>query len=260
MAEESPFIEGEQTKPAETEVEKIDVDALLGQLEKFGVTDAKKLEGKLRNATDYSKVQSERDQLANELANIRAEIASFKQSPKRQRDDSFESMVDSGQPIDVETLAANAARRALREELKEQQQATMRHQEWMNKTWKKISGHNKYHLVKEDFENALRDPGTVMEIQTGQRDPIEMYYDLLVGKYEGITKQTVQAFKQLRGSSSVEAPHVESNARAPQMTKQQLTDKQKKIQELTKAAHRPGGLHSDEEDLLLDAALGDLLK
>lgn len=262
MAEESPFIEEpkEQETPAEAETEKVDVDALLSQLEKFNVTDAKKLEGKLRNATDYSKIQSERDQLANELAAMRAEISDFTRTTAKPKAESYEQDYDQSGPIDIETLAANAARRALREELKANQEATMKHQQWMNQTWKKISTNPKYPLVKDDFEEALRDPATVMQIQSGQRDPVEMFYDMLVDKYEGVTKQTVKAFKQLRGSGRVEAPHVESSARAPQMSKEELTEKQKKLQELTKAAQRPGGLHNDEEDLLLDAALGDLLK
>lgn len=257
MAEESPFIEQE---PKEPEAEaRVDVDALIGQLEKFNVTDANKLEGKLRNANDYSKIQSERDQLANELAQMRAEITDIKRSsPAPERN--FEDAMESGQPVDIERLAANAARTALREEMKANQEAQMKHQQWMNTTWKKISGHPKYNLVKDEFEDALRDPATVMEIQTGQRDPMQMFYDKLVDKYEGVTKQTVAAFKQLRGTGTVEPPHVESSARAPQQSKQQLTDRQKKINELAEAAKKPGGLHDDEQDALIDATLGDLFK
>jgi len=254
MAEESPFIE-EVPKEPEAEAQ-VDVDALLGQLEKFNVTDAKKLEGKLRNASDYSKIQSERDQLANELAAMRAEITDFKRSAQKPREESFDSM-DSG-PIDIERLAANAARTALREEMKANQEAQAKHQQWMNSTWKKISGHPKYNLVKEDFEDALRDPATVMEIQTGQRDPVQMYYDMLVGKYEGVTKQTVAAFKQLRGTGTVSPPHVESSARAPHM-KSELTQKDKKINELREKG-RKRNLTSGDEDDFINTELAEFLR
>jgi hypothetical protein len=97
-----------------------------------------------------------------------------------------------------------------------------------------------------------------MKLQTGQVNAMQFYYDMLVEKYAGVTKQTVEAFKQMKGGAA--APNLESSARAPQETKDIRTDKQKKIEELRKKAAQPGGLHEDEQDALIDATLGDIFK
>ncbi len=252
MAEkESPFIEeGESTPKPE---EKVDIEALAAKLEQFDVKDPQQLEGKLRNANDFAKMQSERDLFANELAQLRGEIQNMKSPAQPQTEDYMET----GQPIDIESMVANSVNKAL--DARDQRAA--QHQQRMNQMWLKISGHKKYHLVKDEFEQRLRDPATVMQIQTGQIDPFEMYTDVLLDKYEGVTRETVKAFKQMQGATGVSPPHVESSARAPGSTKDERTDKDKKLDELRKKAKdNPMGLsRDDEQDAFIDLALGDIL-
>lgn len=260
MAEESPFIEEGTKEPvAEEKTEQVDIDALMGKLGEFDVKDPSQLEGKLRNANDFSKMQSERDQFANELSQLRYDIQEMRKPQPQPDPDGY---TETGQPINLDTLETMVSN-SVTKTLDARDQRVAQHQKLMNDTWLKISGHKKYHLVKDEFETALKDPATVMKLQSGQVDAFEFYTDMVLDKYEGVTKETVKAFKQMRGDTGeIKPPHVESSARSPVMTKDERTARDKKIDELrTKAKSNPLGLQNDhDQDDFLDAALGDMFK
>lgn len=249
---ESPTIE-EGTQ--ETPEEKVDIEALAEKLEQFDVKDPNQLEGKLRNADAYSDVQSQRDLLANELAQVRAEVQNLRKPAQPQETEDY---METGQPVDIESIVANSVNKAL--DARERRAAE--HQQRMNNMWMKISGHKKYHLVKDEFEQALRDPAKVMQIQSGQVDPFEMYTDMVMEKYADVAQQSVKAFKQMQGSTGVAAPHVESSARVPTMTADERNAHDKKLDNLrAKAKENPLGLqHDDQQDEFIDLALGDIFK
>lgn len=250
MAEESPFIE--EKPEAKSETKPVDVDALIETLNQFEVDSPEKLQGKLQNANDFSNMQSERDQYANELNAMRQEIASIKQSPPAQPIDEYQE----GQPVDIETLVAGAVRKEIRAE----KQAALENQKRMNDTWLKITGHPRYPLVKDEFENALKDPATVMKLQSGQVDAIQFFNDMVIEKVVGVAQQASSAFKQMKGSGDIAPPHIEGNARVPQSNQEELTSKEKKLNELREKAAKPGGLRDDDQDELINATLGDLFK
>ena len=254
MAEESPFIE-EPKKEAEPEAAPVDVDALMETLDQFDVKSPEKLQGKLQNAQDFAGMQSERDRLANEMAQLRQEVASSKQQPSAPIDDYQE-----GRPVDIETMVANASTKAIEAILDKREQEARKVQQKENETWVKITGNPRYALVKEQFEEELKDPSKVMAFRTGQIDAVQYVNDLIIDKALGIAKATSTAYKQMKGAGGVTPPHIEGNARVPQSNQEQITAKEKKLNELREAAKKPGGLHDDQEDALIDAALGDLLR
>jgi len=251
MAEESPFIENEEK--AEPEAKPVDVDALMKTLDQFEVNSPEKLQGKLQNANDFSNMQSERDQYANELHAMRQEIAGLK-TPAPIDD------YQEGQSVDIETLVSKSAAKAVESALDARERRAYENQKRMNDTWVKITGHPRYNLVKDEFEEALKDPSTVMKLQTGQVDAVQFFNDMVIEKVVGVAREASSAFKQMKGSGDISPPHIEGNARVPQMNQEDLTNKQKKINELREKAAKPGGLQDDDQDALIEAALGDLLR
>jgi len=252
MAEESPFIEEEPKAEPET---KVDVDALMQTLDQFEVNSPEKLQGKLQNANDFSNMQSERDQYANELNAIRQELGNMRNQPAQPIDDYQE-----GQSVDIETLVSKSAAKAVETALDARERRAYENQKKMNDTWVKITGHPRYSLVKDEFETALKDPATVMKLQTGQVDAIQFFNDMVIEKVVGVARQASSAFKQMKGSGDIAPPHIEGNARVPQSNQEELTAKDKKINELREKAAKPGGLRDEDQDALIDAALGDLLR
>jgi hypothetical protein len=258
MAEEKPFIEkpeDPEIKSEEIETETVDVDALMGTLEKFNVK-PDQLQGKLQNAQDYSMVRSERDLLANEMQSLRQDFDKLKnQAPQTQSNYDYDDVPES-RPIDIESALENAVDKVI----SKREKAAMDRQMQMNAQWTKITGHKNYHLVKDEFEEALRDPATVMKIQTGQVDAFEFYTDMVLDKYAGITKQSIDAFKQIKGSSGVAPPHVETGARAPRAGEapKDKTDNQKKARSLVEKAKKGRPLSDTEIEDAVGLFMGDL--
>ena len=164
MAEgiEKPDIEGQET-PNPPEEKQVDIDGLIQQLEAANITDAKQLDGKLRNANAFDQAQSERDTYKNELTALRQEIASLKNTPK----DDYSNYDMDSQPIDLDS----ALDRALERRDKKKAQAQHQAQQMLVQMQQKITGHPRYKFVQKEFEAALSDPITSFKIQSGQINP-----------------------------------------------------------------------------------------
>ncbi len=260
MAEEKPFIEQTQepeAKSEETKAEAVDVDSLMGTLEKFDVK-PEQLQGKLQNAQDYSQMRSERDLLANEIQSLRAEFQNSRQAqptPNQDYIDDYESV--ESKPVDIGGAIENAVDKVFQK----REKVAMERQMEMNRQWTRITGHKNYHLVKDEFEEALRDPSTVMKLQTGQVDAFEFYTDMVLDKYAGITKQSIQAFKQIKGSQGVSPPHMESGGATAPGTDEAPKDKtesQKKARKLVEKAKSGKALSDTELEDAIGLFMGDM--
>lgn len=247
---ENPIIEEPEVKEPEKE-RKLDIEGIMNELQAAQITDPEKLKGHLTNARDYHRMQSERDRLAQELASIRNEMSELRNFTQKPHNDEY----GESQPIDLEA----AIERAMGKMEQKKQQQQMMAQEKLMKTWNKISTNENFHLVKDDFENALRDPVTSFKLQTGQIDPMELYYGMVTEKYKGLTKKSLEALQQFKGANPVPAPHIESNARVGTQKTDNRDDKQKKIDALEKKGKTKGTpLRDDEFEELLALKMGGM--
>ena len=251
MSDEKPFVEEEVTEKPEMETKPVDIEGLVAELQAAQITDPEKLKGHLTNASNYHKMQSERDRLAQELQSIRSEFGELKELA-RQRPAQDEYGQDTGRPIDIEEVVAKAIRKEKAREAEGQRQA----QAQIAKVWNKISSNENFPLVKDDFEAALRDPVTNFKLQTGEVDAMELFYGMVTEKYKGLTKKTLEALQSFKGAGTVKPPHIESNARVGEQKPAELTDKQKKINEILK---KPKNKVTDNDiDDVIAQGLGNL--
>jgi hypothetical protein len=179
---------------------------------------------------------------------LRSEISEFKNVVQRPQEYGEEK------PIDIETVVARAIRKEREREIMQQRQA----QENISKVWNKISTNENFPLVKDEFENALRDPVTTFKLQTGELDAVELFYGMVTNKYKGLTKKTLEALQTFKGAGTVPPPHIESNARVGTQKTDNRDDKQKKLDRLAEKGKKPGGLKEAELDDLVGLALGNL--
>lgn len=236
--------------PEEPEKEaKVDFEGLVSELQAAQITDPEKLKGHLTNARDYHRMQSERDRYAQDLQALRSELSEFKHLVQKPNDDYSE-----GKPIDIEEVVGRAIRKEREKEVLQQRRA----QENISKTWNKISSNENFHLVKDDFEAALRDPVTNFKLQTGEIDAIELFHGMVTEKYKGLTKKALEALQSFKGSGTVQPPHIESNARVGTQKTDNRDDKQKKLDKLVERGKKPGGLKEGELGDVIDLALGNL--
>jgi len=193
IAEEEPKVE------AKVEAPTTDVNALIAELEKAGVTNPEQLQGKLV-------ASREAGNLSNQLGDARREIAELRDmltSRPREETNEFESYNDESADL----------RSILRQEIEahdlRKTKIQIETQKKVNAMWGEIQGDEDYHLVKEVWEGKLKDPDFVFQIQQGQTNPVKAYNNVVRTFYKGIAKKSLDTIKTLQSGGSITTPHVE---------------------------------------------------
>jgi len=252
MTEENKqlFTPVEEEKPKEEK--KIDVDALISELEKVNLTDPDKLKGKLKNAAGFSSVQAEKDRLAHEVSQLRSEMEQMKYQSKKVNIDDFDGFQDNA--IDIETTIEKVLDRR---DAKHAQQQFERQKQQMA-AYQKITKNKYWNEVRPLFEGKLQDPDVNMQVQMGQLDPVELFHEATVEYFQDLSKKSLEAL-QLASGTKIKPPHVENSARTPTQDTDTRDDKQKEVDKLREMAAK-GGLHQDDQMKLINATLGDFIK
>lgn len=242
--EETPTLKEET--PKETDKPKTEAEELLAELEKVGIDDTTKLQGTVR-------ASREAGNLANLVGELRAEINQLKQSRANvptQQQDSFESETGAGQDLGqmINSILDN------RERTKAEQQG--RAQKLMLDQYQEIKSDKFYPQVKDIWNEKLKDPEFVFEIQSGMVNPLREY-DKVVREYlVGVTKRSADTIKTMQTGKPL-APHLETGeARVPSVpgsTEDDKKPKTKALREKVKTGHLP----TEQEQL---EAIGEMLE
>ena len=235
-----------EENPEETKVEEtptIDVDGLIAELERAGVSNPEALEKKLVAAREAGN-------LANQLGQTRAELNEIKallnqQSKPQQRDYDYESD-NSG--LDLEEIIGRTLDK--RDKIKAQKAAEA--QKAVYNMWNEINSDDDYELVKPIWEEKLKDQNFIFQVQQGMANPIKEYNKVVRGYYKGIAKRSVDTIKTLQGKGGdIQAPmHVEGGDRVHQIPREE-TKSEGRLKELLQKASK-GSLTEDEEMEALD--------
>jgi hypothetical protein len=213
---------------------------LLELLKSAGMTKPEQVEGTIRNAKRTFEMQSERDRIANELAELKRAFSEQKSKPSDQVD-------DYGQPVDL----AGEMNRILDARERAKEQAMLQQQQRMMEAWNTITSDEDYHLVKGVWEEKLRDPNFVMGIQMGQKNPMQEYQNTLRTFYKGIVQKSGETIERLQKGGGAPPVHVESGeARTPQMpsTDEEISQSRELIDNLTENANK-GKVLTEEDEL-----------
>ena len=248
MAEEKIKTEDTPTLPEEdpkvTETAKTEVNELLAELEKVGITDTEKLQGTIR-------ASKEAGNLANLVGELRAELAEIKQ--RKPQPQTLDQDLYAGETQDLEQVLDKVLDK--RERQKAQMQADS--QKRMLAQYQEIKGDKFYGQVKDVWNEKLKDPEFVFDIQSGLTDPLREY-DKIVREYlVGMAQRSAETIKTLQGGKPAPTPHVESSdARVPRAPDVKDEDKRPKTKELREKAQK-GYLPTEEEEL---DAIEEMLK
>lgn len=259
MTEESKQEQTPEEKPVFSPVDeqpeaKVDIDGIIGLLEKANISDPKQLEGKLQNAAGYQKVQSSLSQTEQRLRALEQENAKLTESLTAGQ--TRHDIDDFGEPRGV---TEDDIRRVLREEKAAERKQAMEAQQAQLKAYKRITTDKHYNVVRDAFESRMKDPETAYLLQAGEMNPIELYQDTVVDFYRDTSQKALEALKGFKGSAKVAPPHVEGSARVPDQSQGEDDPKAKKIQELRKRSKKPGGLHEDEQMDMINTELADFI-
>lgn len=246
MAEENkelPVVE-EPKQPVKEPVKVEEVDSLVAELEKAGVSNTQQLQKKLEASSQSGRLaqllgdERKRSEALEEKIN---QILSTRETPAM---DDF-----SEKPIDIESIVAKSVNRVL----DSRDQKARKIQEAQIASWQTIQGDEDYPLVRELWEEKLKDPNLVFKIQSGQTNPLDEYTSTLRQFYKGMIKKSADTIKTLKGGT-IAPPHTESGGRtsANLVSEQKGTDRDKKIGVLREKVRKQGVLNPEDELDLVD--------
>jgi len=235
----------EKVEVKEDKTPATDVDGLIAELEKAGVSQPEELKNKFVAA-------KEAGNLANQLGTARAEIAELKilvQSQSRQPKNEYDYEPDSGS-VDLEEVIGRALDKREQARMKKQAEA----QQAVLGMWNEIQSDDDYSLVKPVWEEKLKDSNFLFQVQQGMVNPVKEYNNVVRGYYKGIAKRSVDTIKILQGKGSdIQTPmHVEGGDRVQQLP-QEPTKEDERIKELKEKANK-GTLTEQEELEAVDLA------
>ena len=187
-----------------TETPSTDIDGLIAELEKAGVSRPEELKNKFVAAKEAGNLANQLGQTRAELAEIKALVAA---QPKPQsRDYDYES---DNTGLDLKDMMKQV-------------------------------------IVQPIWEEKLKDPNFLFQVQQGMANPVKEYNKVVRGYYKGIAKRSVDTIKTLQGKSGIQTPmHVEGGDRVQQLPPE-LSKGEERLKELQKKANK-GTLSGDEE-------------
>ena len=255
--DENESISNESPTISETEQEMIadqqespstEVDLLLAELEKAGVTTADQLKDKFIAGRETGN-------MANQLGEARRQIAELHEllRYREERATKEEPGYDDDSGVDV--------RRLLREEIEahdaRKAAAQVEAQKQIQAMWSGIQQDEDYHLVKDIWETKLKDPAFVFGIQQGQLNPVSEYTNTVRAYYKGMLKKTVDVMKKTYGKDQPSPPHVEQGTSTPSLPgNQPPIGGNDKINKMKDKVDKGGILTQEQELEALVAVLG----
>ena len=162
----SPTMEEAEVKVTETPKEEVNEQMseetqLLETLKAASISKAEQLDGTIRNARRTFDMQSERDQLANQLSKMELRLAEAEKKSAQPQDTE-----DYGQPVDLDSAISKGVSRVL----DQRDRMAAENQKRMMQSWATISQDEDYHLVERIWNEKLKDPNFVYAVQSGQTD------------------------------------------------------------------------------------------
>jgi len=229
-ADELPSISEEEPKVEQpTGTPTVDVDGLVAELERAGVTNAKELEGKLIASREAGNLANQLGLARGEIHSLKEEVLSIRGTSRPKQDDYFGGETNEGN-ADLKSLV----REAMREEKKADLAVQQRAREQAMQMHKSIREDEHYSLVKDIWEQKERDSDFLWRVQNGVTNPVDEYHKTVVAFYKGLAKRSVETINTLKGGKpAAAAPHMEDGARVPHIeTKDENDAKTKRLKEL----------------------------
>jgi len=202
---EAPQIEEQVEAPPVVPEKKIDVEGLISELERAGVSNTQELTGKLEASVQAGRLAQLLGDERNRTRQLEDELRKASQKPRDDYD------VPST-AIDIESTLERTVNRVLTK----REEAAAQKQQLMITTWNTIQNDEDFPLVKTIWEEKLKDGNFVFAIQSGVKNPLDEYTKTVRNYYKNITKRAAETINQLRGGGAGGVgipPHMETGER-----------------------------------------------
>ena len=244
-----------QTEEPKKEEIKVDVDGLLAQLEKTGITNVEELEGKLRAGSEVGRMAQHLGEARAEAKLLKEQMAELQSRPQQSRPQQDYMDYSEGQTINIE----EAIERSVSKVFNKQAEANRKAQEAQLKAYNKITSHPSYKFVEEEMQAKLKDPNYVYQIQGGVIDPVGDFFDTVIKKQQLLMQESHKTITQLAGGK-VKPPHVETGERSPSNLVNETpsgTEGEKRLAALKEKTDKGKALTHEEELQMIDDIFGN---
>jgi hypothetical protein len=198
--EELPVAE-EPTKVAEEEP-KENVNDLIAELEKVGIENPQQLQNKLEASAQVGKAFQMLGDERKTVAELQAKVDKLMAQPQPAE----EQYYPEGRPINIQ----DEVRQGIRQEMAEMQKAQAKAQQASIQAYNTIVSDKNFHLVKDVWDEKVKNPAYIAQVQSGQVNPLLDYQETVVDYFGKVAQRSLETIKKLSGSEVPPAPHLES--------------------------------------------------
>jgi hypothetical protein len=240
-------------EPTELKAGEIDVDGLMAKLEKAGVTSIEDLDGKLAASSQAGNSARLLGEERKESQRLRDELTAT-QRPKPQQQQDFMDYGE-GQTVNIEEAIEKSVTKVFTKQAENQRKA---HEANLG-AYNRIKNHPQYAFVEAEFEEKLKDPNYVYQVQNGVIDAEHDIRDMVIRKQQLLMKESHKTITQLAGGGTVAAPHVETGERSSSNLVSETpsgTEGEKRMAALKAKTDKGYIMSTDEELGLIDDLLG----
>ena len=193
----------EEPTPEAEEEPKKNVDDLLAELKNAGVESPQQLQNKLDASAQAGKAFQMLGDERKLVAEKDAEIARLMSQIDRPEPNEY-----GERPINI----ADEVRRGIKQEMNEMQKNAQKAQQASMQAYNTIKTDPNYHLVADIWEEKVKDPAYIYQVQTGVVDPVRDYQGTVVSYFKNMVKESHETITELvgKGGGQTPVPHIES--------------------------------------------------
>lgn len=197
-----------------------ELNQFMNMLEGYDVQTPAQLEGKLQASKDVGHVTNLLGQERAKNEDLQRRILALEQgqsqSTQKRGIDNLDDYGE-GETINLEEVVRKSVRAEVQDAIQGERQQNAKQQQWQAYTWNKIVNDKDYSKVQPIWEEKMKDPNFVYQIQNGMLDPVEEYRGMVNTYKDGLLQQSFQTLKKLKDGGTIpNVPHVEQGGRAPE--------------------------------------------
>jgi len=235
----------EPTPQAEAEP-KENVNDLIAELEKVGIENPQQLQNKLEASAQVGKAFQMLGDERKTVAELQAKVDKLMTQQQPTEDQYY----PEGRPVNIQ----DEVRAGIRQEMAEMQKAQAKAHEASIQAYNTITTDKNFHLVKDVWDEKVKNPAYIAQVQSGQINPLLDYKETVVDYFGKVAQRSLETIKKLSGSEITPAPHLETGETQAQNIVStegaELPESVKKMQELRSKADK-GYLPTEDDELAL---------
>ena len=192
----------EPTPQAEVEP-KENVNDLIAELEKVGIDNPQQLQNKLEASAQVGKAFQMLGDERKTVAELQARIDKLMTQQAQPTEDQY-------YPEERQVNIQDEVRQGIRQEMVNMQRAQAQAHAASVQAYNFITSDKNFHLVKDVWDEKVKNPAYIAQVQSGQINPLLDYQNTVVDYFGKVAQRSLETIKKLSGSEVTPAPHVET--------------------------------------------------